>query len=467
MVARDPSDVDPIEPPPADRQPEPETPEFDGLSPARAELLSVYATLNPRLAEELRQVAPELQLPSVGDSREALRRAARHLRDAGRPPVHRLQLAFAMMDVLHDELRLDRADASLDDLQEVSAALLPEGDQTPDSQNRVLEAMRRAAARRVDDPMRWQTWRSAVGDQQHGELSTIREAWCKSELRGYDDEIISRVETRLVVESDKSLDTLAHAVMPDNWSECNDFFCSVTRSPDRDAGCSPPATGGNLAMDTAQWRGVYDEKVGSCPNGWFPDTFLTFTWYRSDQQLILWYDLGPSTRRTVLRIDQGYIQVDAVGPSTYQVSTVKYLLFDDKFIPNGGQTLGQSAFQLGWLDYSINQFTDCADRLSENETHASGSGTEPASEGALDAELQAILDRCARDIAESASETEAQLDRIVSRLRAGKYRPDDGVADLGRLALRAIRDGARSVRGQTEFATRYVDLVSRFGEPKE
>ena len=102
---------------------------------------------------------------------------------------------------------------------------------------------------------------------------------------------------------------------------------------------------------------MYEERVGSCPAGWFPDTFLLFSWRRTPTQIVLRYELAPRRPgdRTVLRVDQGYVQVDRVGPR-YVVSTVKYLLFDDARIPSGGQTLGLTACQLGWLDYSINQF---------------------------------------------------------------------------------------------------------------
>ena len=57
--------------------------------------------------------------------------------------------------------------------------------------------------------------------------------------------MVARVETRLVVREPKNMDELALAVMPDNWSKFNDFFCSVTPRPDRDAGAQAhrPAAG--------------------------------------------------------------------------------------------------------------------------------------------------------------------------------------------------------------------------------
>jgi hypothetical protein len=93
--------------------------------------------------------------------------------------------------------------------------------------------------------------------------------------------------------------------------------------------------------------------VGGCPTGWFPDTYLGFSWGRTDSQLIIRYELAPRRPedRTVLTVHQGYLQVDRVT-DRYEVLAVTYLLFDDRSIPGGGQTLGLSAFPLGWLDHS-------------------------------------------------------------------------------------------------------------------
>ena len=167
--------------------------------------------------------------------------------------------------------------------------------------------------------------------------------------------------------------------MPGNWSAFNDFFCSVTPRPRPGRRLSPrasdaPATGGDLEPDLPYWRGVYEEKVGDCPAGWFPDTYLVFTWNRTDDQIVLRYKLAPRRPddRTVLKIDEGYVQVDQVGDKRYEVSTVKYLLFDDDRYPSGGQTLARTACQLGWLDYSINQFTSSAADLRAPSKPASG-----------------------------------------------------------------------------------------------
>jgi hypothetical protein len=138
------------------------------------------------------------------------------------------------------------------------------------------------------------------------------------------------------------------------------------------------------------------------------------------------------------------------------VSTVKYLLFDDRFIPGGGQTLGQSACQLGWLDCSINQFTDCAAGVTTQSAPGTATGRPDAE---LDADMQRVLDRCEAHLAETARDTDAQLTRTVTKVREGSYRLDDYVGDLGELATRGIRDGARSVQGQLDLAIAAADVV--------
>jgi hypothetical protein len=214
---------------------------------------------------------------------------------------------------------------------------------------------------------------------------------------------------------------------------------------------------------------VYEERVGRCPDGWFPDTYLLFTWSKSPQQVILRYQLAPRRRddRTVLRIDEGYIQVDRVGPC-YEVSTLKYLLFDDDFVGGGGQTLGQAACQLGWLDYSINQFTDCARGLAGARQVADPADPAPEERGAqFDAGVRAVLDECEAHIAESVTETDAQVRRSLGRIRAGQYDADAWVIDMGELTTRAIRDGARSVLGYRDLLTSFVKMVGPFVRGKD
>jgi hypothetical protein len=47
----------------------------------------------------------------------------------------------------------------------------------------------------------------------------------------------------------------------------------------------------------------------------------------------------------------------------------------------------------------------------------------------------------------------------MTKVREGGYRLDDYVGDLGELATRGIRDGARSVQGQLDLALAAADVV--------
>jgi hypothetical protein len=440
----------------------PETPQdtpqpVPGLSRKRRALLGVYAALDPRLRDELGYVGLRLEEPR--DPFTMLEAAAAEPDDPGRPRVHPLHLAFAAMRVLRRPG--PPAPQARERLRRVAARLVdpeaPPGNLAAEAVEAVATALEHAAGPGVGDRDRWALVVEAAGDHLDPRLAAIRQAWCDPELRRVGDEVVSRIETRLVVRDERTIAELAPAVLPENWKHCNDFFCDLVRVPDRDRGC-PGATGGDLTTDVAYWRGVYEERVGDCPAGWFPDTFLAFTWECTDRQLILRYELAPRRPgdRTVLRIDQGYIQVDRL-PGAYLVSTVKYLLFDDAVIPGGGQTLGQSACQLGWLDCSVNQFTDCAAELSSGpETTTTTTGPTDAE---IDADLQRVLDRCQAHLAETAADTGAQLARTMAKVRTGGYRVDDYVGDLGELVTRGIRDGARSVQGQLDLAMAAAEVA--------
>jgi hypothetical protein len=425
------------------------------LSRKRRALLGVYAAMDAKLRAEFRSVGVEFD--EGADPFAQLEEAADEPDEPDRPRPHPLHLAFAAMRVLGDPAAPPRA---RENLRRVAARLV-DPDAEPDDQgiaaaDAVAAALVRAAAPDVPEEKRWAQVVQAVGEQLHPELRIIQEAWCRPSLRQVGGEVVSRIETRLVVDDQRSLEELAPAVVPDNWKRCNDFFCDLIRMSERDTGC-PGTTGGDLTASAGYWRGVYEERVGNCPGGWFPDTFLLFTWDRTDRQLILSYELAPRRRRdqTVLRVDQGYIQIDRL-PDVYQVSTLKYLLFDDRSIPGGGQTLAQAACQLGWLDCSINQFTVCAADIAAGQRPVVPAGT---GEAGPDAEIQAVLDRCQAHLLETASDADAQLGRTLAKMRDGSYSLDEYVGDWGELVARGIRDGARSVRDQLDLVLSAADVV--------
>lgn len=443
----------------------PDDPQLAGMSRSRVALLGAYAALDPRLEHELRYVGVRFDGPL--DAYSQLQAAAESIDEQQRPRIHQLQLARALMAVLQ---RADPPEDGLRPLRPVVELLVDPGLRLDDIDpvSAVYDALKNAANSAIE--MRWSQVVEEVGQYLHPELSVIPESWCRSELRSVDNEIVSRIETKLVVRHSRDLQQIAPAALPQNWSQCNDFFCDLIRVPERDLGCVA-TTGGDLSAGTPYWRGVYEERVGTCPAGWFPDTFLLFTWDCSERQLILSYELAPrrGNDRTVLKIDQGYVQVDRLI-DTYEVSTVKYLLFDDDFIPGGGQTLGQAACQLGWLDYSLNQFSACAETLSPT---GNGTGTGTGSGGGggpragLDAGLQQVLDRCEANLQQTVADAEVQFGTAMDKIRCGTYSLDDYVGDWGKLAVRAIRDGSRSLQGQVDFAMRSLEVVRALAPQKD
>ena len=392
---------------------------------------------------------------------DLLRVAVEGPEEPGRPRPHRLQVALATIRVLRDAPPDDR---DSERLRGVAAALTdpearPAEDGT-DPVDTVAAALKRAATAAVPERERWALVIDEAREQLHPELQKFLSASCESGLRDFGREKVSRIETNLVVQDQRGIDQLAPALLPANWKHCNDFFCDLIRVPGRDRDCQG-TTGGELSATSPAWSGVYEERVGSCPLGWFPDTYLQFTWERSQRQLILGYQLAPRRPgdETVLRIDQGYIQIDRLS-DRYEVSTVKYLLFDDERIAGGGQTLGLAACELGWLDYSVNQFTACAEDLAARTVDSAMPVPRPAG---MDAELQRVLNRCQAHLRETAADTDAQLRAAMTRLREGSYGLDDYVGDWAALVARGARDGARSLWDQLELAMRAVDVARTLG----
>lgn len=424
-----------------------------GLSRGRKALLGVYAALDPRLRDALRHVHVEFPAELDPGKQLAEAAAARH-DDEGQRAVHRLPLAFAAMAVLDQGLGPE-IDTSL----RAVATELADPEFRPTENERVVgaivSALQEVVRANVPAAARWAIVVERVGPELHPDLRKIKHATCRAELRSVGDEIMSRVETELVVEDPRDLDRISKAVLPDNWKVCNDFFCELIPRPERDIDC-PGSTGGPLSPAAAHWRGVYEERVGDCPAGWFPDTYLAFTWDRTPNQIILRYELAPRRHgdRTVLKIDQGYLQVDRL-PGAYHVSTVKNLLFDDAFIASGGQILGGAACQLGWLDHCVNQFTDCTDTLAGKHP-----GNVPAAEG-INAGLTAVLDRCQAHLQESAADTDKRITNALTKIREGRYGLDDYVNDWAGAVRQGLRDGARSLTGQADLARELLDQADR------
>src|SRR6266536_2269640 len=288
-----------------------------GLSRSRAALLGVYAAYDPELERELRYLG--VDFPEPLDAYAQLRAAAEERPDEqDRPRIHGLHLAFAAMFVLGAAPRADFREQ----LDPVAGRLI-DPDLPPETRDdairTVLDALERVARAEVAIEDRWAQVVEEAGRYLHPELRIIETAWCRPELREVDGEFVSRIETMLVVRDQRTLDQLALAVLPQNWKKCNDFFCDLTRVAERDADC-PGFTGGSLSPAATHWRGVYEERVGSCPRGWFPDTYLLFTWDRSVHQLILRYELAPRRKndKTVLKVARAWPRRPArwVGSTT-------------------------------------------------------------------------------------------------------------------------------------------------------
>ena len=428
---------------------------------SRRAMFATWAALHPEIRTGLRTVGVELTDAEL-DPRDQLRAAAAH-RAAAPADVPRQQLARATMELLHPA-RQQREDprAALEPvLRELLDPELRSGTVHAGSVDAVLEAMLEVTALESLEPGdRWSELVRRGRRQLHPELVRIEKPVGTSQLRLVDGtEYAARIELRFEVADpgDVGLDEIAPRVLPQNWHLFNTFFCGLTPVPDRDRDHLPPDHVPVPATANARsWRHVFLERVGGCPGGWFPDTFLLFTWARSENQLILYYELA--NRRpgdlTQLKIDEGFVQIDQL-PGRYAVTALKNLLFDDERVPSGGQFLAKYAFELGWLDHALNWFS--IDARPDGEAPAPLDPEDPVDPvdpvdpapsaiggpTGMDAGVQAVLDGCEADVRAALSEMDAQWSAAVKNVRSGNYGLDACVQDGARVAERAIRYGAR------------------------
>ena len=142
--------------------------------------------------------------------------------------------------------------------------------------------------------------------------------------------------------------------------------------------------------------------------------------------MVLRYELARRSGEVgKLKVDQGWINVQVL-PQTYRVATRKWLLFDHDVWAAGGQTLAAYACRLGWLDYSVNQFTECTKgKHPDNPDPDPGPG---AGMTAAQARFAKVLDHAEERARTCARELVAEVDDCTEDVRTGTATFDDHVA---------------------------------------
>jgi hypothetical protein len=460
------------------------------LNPARKALLKVHGSLahlyptregeHPR-EEGLLNGLRRLGVLGQNEAFEAPTEELRHLGAALQPDpersdshgIPRTELGHTAIDVLSLGV-LNSRDEEEEFLGPVVRELLANPEDAGEQVDSVLDLLRMATGLGREMRMeRWPTFRagaSRAGLRLHEDIAAVKKAWCddslvqKLNLRSgrADGEYVVRIETFFEVERNGTgFDHLCWAAMPYNWPSFNKFFCSLTRRADLDSSCFTPARRApELTPDLQSWHGVYEERVAKCDEGAFPDTFLLFNWLRRPGHLVLRYELNPQTDRTVLRVDQGYIQIDEVG-SSYHVSTIKHLLFDDEDRAPGGQTMGLYACQLGWLDCSITQFTKAAaDARARYPARASTVNVFEAKDVLL-----SVLDGCANRAEASAASAVGQVDDLIRFVRSDQ----GGLEEHSKVQLKATverlaQDAGHCLQGHIDLAMASGAIVQGLGD---
>jgi hypothetical protein len=307
----------------------------------------------------------------------------------------------------------------------------------------------------------WAQLQGPDGSDIHPDLRGVRVSGCDEQLIQHRSEYVTKIDTDFVIDQgEHRMDDLAAACMPERWSNCNDFFCSVVYAAERSRlrdGTTAPVP----AAASESWRGVYEERVLRCPDGAFPNTFLDFEWRRRPSQLVVTYRLALGLEEACdLKIDQGHIMVSFLG-TQIRVQTRKWLLFDDRRRPSGGQTLALYACRLGWMDYSITQFTTCAKQKSllSLPTHGAPARRAPSAQE----RLVALVARAEEQLRHCGTSSAGELDEILNKLKSEAINTDEYVGRLAKLASRQLeRDGAALIQGATDYALTSFDVLQEF-----
>lgn len=424
------------------------------LPDSRRALIGTYAALDADLRADLKILGVEF--PEGADPYDQLSSAATDWED-GPADIPRVQLAQAAIEVLSSPIQ-NQADPR-NVLQPVLEKLVDPATEGGDSATTVYDALTEVARTRVTrggGETDTEMLRRLAAPALARELLQIELPWVRSEPREVDGKLLARLETGFaVLDPDvDGLDQIAPRALPQNWPLVNSFFCSLTQITDGDFR-APGIIGTLPTAAMPSWRAVFQECVGDCPSDWFPNTFLVFTWERSESQLVLTYDLArPLPPDARITIDEGYIQIDQLA-DRYEVTTVKHILFRDPPFPGGGQALAEFAPTFGWLDHAINWFSDSP---SGSAARPQGVPLAPAVAG-QDAHLQAVLDDCERDGQELLADVDEQVGSSLAKIKAGTYGLNDYVGDWARATDRAITAGARSLSHQIALGKGWLDLA--------
>jgi protein involved in ribonucleotide reduction len=369
------------------------------VSTARSQLFRVYAAidrLSPRdpdgalLEQDLRELGVDVD--ELGDVSEEFKRfadaiGAERAGDTESAPLPLVRVVETTMDVVAVAGEAVFEDVFAAALQTIARhVVVPELADDEASVEQVVEALRSEGVRGVvtDEDRTKDRWpvlqrelanRIPSPDALVTEVSLVVSSTCDDDLFSVeiepgDTEVGTIITTTFEIQRGTyDMDMMARACIPTSWPACNDFFRAVVQTPERDGEC-PGTTPGAPRSSLDFWCNVFKETVGTdLSPDWFPDTYLLFTWNRHavSKDLILRYQLAPKRPgdRTVLHVDEGFIQVNEFSTG-FEVHTQKKLLFNDNFLPSGGQALARHACVIGWMDHSLVQFTTCAERLPDD-----------------------------------------------------------------------------------------------------
>jgi hypothetical protein len=378
------------------------------------------------------------------------------LGDAAPADRLRVQLlqADAMLDVLFppaaDRMALDDDPRLPEVLKETARSLMsPDvADELRDNPTPVVEAFGVASR----EPTRAEQWARLEAQARELLPHTLYDAphpTCVGKmapLPNQPNEFAADISTEFVLPyGGRTIDDLADRLVPAAWPGCNRFFCSLTYQ-----GNMEPRAARELSPADADWRGVYEERVGRCPQGSLENVFLDVRWARRPDLVTLTYDLVPGHDSDV-EIDKGFVTI--VGEADgFRVATGKLLRFSPASGWSDGHSLGLLACGMGWLDTVVDMV------VCERPAVARAQEAVPGRLGVGGAAPAIDLTACADHAREAVDRYSAQWAEMAKACREGDAKPVDVLAFCAGTGIELVGD---AVRGAEEAMMAVTEIFKR------
>jgi hypothetical protein len=230
-----------------------------------------------------------------------------------------------------------------------------------------------------------------------------------------------------------SFDRAIRFLEPDNWPNCNDFWCQMKRLPPVSPGVYP-----------------YHEIVSTdCHHpalAWTIEAYLDFTFVHLANLAVADYGLSkgrPLTGDDVL-VDEGSLVVQELPGDRVRITTTKRIKFNHPF---GGEALAMIMCATGYASVVEDLVFSCAREGAEGTEFPGGAPGKKKQ--AADAPMGPVIDEVAEEVAAAVKlcvdDCAKAVQASAKKMSEGKYTANDLVQDMAEMWARTAREGARAI----------------------